>query len=121
MCWEDIVIQRRIKSKIHFTATSLAIPGNGKRIGFWLATNNGGNAMLNIVTPDGNQCILAAWNGILGGAERVANDFKKIGIEDIGDAIYGEFLLTDNASVGCIAVETWIDDPPEVARKAMEP
>lgn len=120
MCWEDLVMARRIKGDVHRTNTTLTIRGNGKRIGFRIGADQGQGVDL-YLKFDGNLVLVAhAVNAHTGSAENTDTNCDGVTIHQIGDLIYGEFVLLAPNGGFVTAIETWLDDPPDVARKAME-
>lgn len=121
MCWQDLVISRRKKSKVYRTNSTVVIPSNGKRVGIWISATFTSAAQL-----------IGNANGFVNTYAYCSNGFFQdpatffsppvfLSIDEIGDEIYKEFTLQDLGGSGVIAVDVWIEDPADVAKQtAME-
>jgi hypothetical protein len=112
MCYEDVKLGRQTKSRVYTTTGTLAIPANGKRIGFWLSVNEGVRASLE-ADINGVTCVVAyVANFVAGSAEFAFSPPVYIDIRHFGDLLFGPFTLSSPIGGRVTLVETYLDDGP---------
>jgi hypothetical protein len=112
MCYEDVKLGRQTKSRVYTTGGTLDIPANGKRIGLWLATDQGRLALLE-ANVNGVLCTVAyAANYLVGSAEFAFSPPVYIDIRHFGDLLFGPFRLSSPLGGSVTLIETYLDDGP---------
>lgn len=122
MCWQDLVIARRTKSRVYKAlGGTLNIPGNGNRVGLWLSADTGEYAELQCNIEGENVAVMSSANSAANGGGFFGYPPSYMSIYTVGDFIYNAFILQPLLSTRAILIETYIEDPADVQRQVNLP
>lgn len=99
MCWEDILMSRKFRTRYFSTGAAVVVQPNAKRIGVWVGGTQGECPQVSVNLGIISQPLwTAGFNIAAGGSFQVESKF--IPVEQVGDLLLGPLTLTATQGAG---------------------